>query len=110
MDAVQVIPMNEKNKNTREVVTMNRFIPVACFLFLALAISACDQSTSNKSTQTIQQSSTTSSTVNTSKSDENMVPLVTEEEKRRAEEQHKEATTTDLLKNGPKNDKKFKLY
>ena len=109
MDAVQVIPMNEKTKKTREIVTMNRVIPVACFLFLAFAISSCDQSTSNKSTQTSQQSSSTS-TVNTSKSDENMVPLVTEEEKRRAEEQHKEATTTDLLKNGPKNDKKIKLY
>ena len=39
-----------------------------------------------------------------------MVPLVTEEEKRKAEEQHKQATKTDLLKNGPKNDKKYKLY
>ena len=110
MDAVQVIPMNEKNKNTREVVTMNRFIPVACFLFLALAISACDQYTSNKSTQTIQQSSTTSSTVNTSKSDENMVPLVTEEEKRRAEEQHKEATKNEILNKGDDNSGKIRLY
>ena len=39
-----------------------------------------------------------------------MVPLVTEEEKKKAEEQHKEATSTKLLKNGPKNDKKIKLY
>ena len=110
MDAVQVISMNEKTKKTREIVAMNRVIPVAYFLFLALTISSCNQSTSNKSTQTSQQSSTASSTVNTSKSDENMVPLVTAEEKRRAEEQHKEATTTELLKNGPKNDKKIKLY
>jgi hypothetical protein len=110
MDAVQVITMKEKNKSTMEVITMNRAIPVACFLFLALTISSCDQSTSNKSTQTNQQSSSTSSTVNNSKSDEGLVPLVTEEEKRRAEEQHKEATTTELLKNGPKNDKKIKLY
>ncbi|NQS71229.1 MAG: hypothetical protein HQQ73_03575 [Desulfobulbaceae bacterium] len=110
MDAVHVIPMKEKTKNTREVVTMNRAIPVACFLFLAITISSCDQSTSNKSTQTNQQSSSTSSTVNNSKSDENLVPLVTEEEKRRAEEQHKEATKNEILNKGDDNSGKIRLY
>ena len=110
MDAVQVISMNEKTKKTREIVAMNRVIPVAYFLFLALTISSCDQSTSNKSTQTSQQSSTASSTVNTSKSDENMVPLVTAEEKRRAEEQHKEATKNEILNKGDDNSGKIRLY
>ena len=88
---------------------MQRNIVIVSIVFASLMLYSCDQSNSKNSPQSTQTTSNSSS-VTKETSPNNMVPLVTEEEKRKAEEQHKQATKTDLLKNGPKNDKKYKLY